>query len=77
MKVTVRVTPKSRREHFEVAQNGEFKAAVKEAPERNDANDRVQQLVARHFNVPLTNVRFLTGQRSRKKTFEVVQPHEI
>lgn len=73
MKVIVRVTPKSRREHFAVAPNGEFKAMVREMPERNEANDRVQQLVARHFNVPLTSVRFLTGQRSRKKTFEVVQ----
>jgi uncharacterized protein len=73
MHVTVRVIPKSRREKFEVNTSGDFAASVKERAERNEANDRVQHLVARHFNVPLTNVKFLTGQRSRKKTFEVVQ----
>jgi uncharacterized protein YggU (UPF0235/DUF167 family) len=73
MQVTVRVTPKARREKFEATNHGEYSAAVKERAERNEANDRVQRLLARHFNVPLTNVKFLTGQRSRKKTFEVVQ----
>lgn len=73
MLVTVRVTPKARREKFEQSKEGYFVAAVKEKAERNEANDRVQRLLAMHFNVPLTNVRFLTGQRSRKKTFEVVE----
>lgn len=73
MQVIVRVTPKARKERFESAKNGEFSAAVKARAERNEANDRVQQLVARHFNVPITNVRFLTGQRAKKKVFEVVQ----
>lgn len=73
MQVTVRVTPKARREKFEQAKDGHFTAAVKEKAERNEANDRVQRLIASHFNVPLTNVRFLTGVRSRKKTFEVVE----
>lgn len=81
MQVTVRVQPRARREKFELNTNGEYTAAVKERAERNEANDRVQQLVARHFNVPLTNVRFLAGQRSRKKIFEVVEwgyadPHQ-
>lgn len=73
MQVIVRVTPKARRERFEEGTNGVFTAAVKEKAERNEANDRVQRLLAAHFNVPLTNVRFLTGQRSRKKIFEVVE----
>ena len=73
MQISVRVTPKARKEKFMEVSEGEFTAAVKEKAERNQVNDRVQRLVARHFNVPLTNVKFLTGQRSRKKTFEVVQ----
>lgn len=73
MKVIVRVTPKSRKEKFELSKRGEYSAAVKEAAERNEANNRVQELVAEHFNVPLTSVKFITGVRSRKKTFEVVE----
>lgn len=73
MKVRVRVTPKSRREKFEETGECEFSAAIKERPERGEANDRVQRLVARHFNVPLTSVKFLTGVRAKTKMFEVVQ----
>lgn len=67
------MTPKSRRERFEKTGEHEFSAAIKERPERGEANDRVQRLVARHYNVPLTSVKFLTGLRARIKLFEVVQ----
>lgn len=73
MQIKVRVTPRARREKFEETGEREFTAAVKERAERSEANHRVQTLVARHFNVPLTSVRFLTGLRARTKTFEVVQ----
>ena len=73
MKVKVRVTPDSRREHFEKTGESEFTATVKEPAERNEANSRVQQLVADYFNLPVTSVRFLTGVRSKSKVFEVVR----
>lgn len=72
-KVKVRVTPASRRERFEQKAEGEFVAAVREHAKRNEANARVQALVAQHFNVPVTSVRFLTGVRGRSKQFEVVR----
>jgi uncharacterized protein YggU (UPF0235/DUF167 family) len=73
MKVSVRVTPNSRREKFEMTGEQEFTASIKEKPQRNEANDRVQRLIASHYNVPVTSVKFLTGMRAKKKTFEVVQ----
>ena len=72
-KVRVRVTPAARRERFEQRSESEFVAAVRERAERNAANTRVQALVAQHFNVPITSVRFLTGARGRSKLFEVVR----
>jgi len=73
MKVRVRVTPNAKREKFEKKGENEYTAAVKERPERSEANQRIQTLVARYFNVPLTSVRFLTGMRAKTKLFEVVQ----
>ena len=73
MKIKVRVTPKARRERFEQITEGEFSAAVRERAERNEANSRVQTLVAWHFNVPVTSVKFLTGQRTKSKLFDVVK----
>ena len=69
MKVKVRVTPGARRERFEKRAENEFSAAVKEKAARNEANLRVQRLIAQHFNVPMTSVRFLTGARGRSKLF--------
>lgn len=73
MKINVRVTPKARQERFLKTGEHEFAVAVREAPERNEANSRVQRLVAAHYNVPVTSVRFLTGMRAKKKVFEVVE----
>jgi uncharacterized protein YggU (UPF0235/DUF167 family) len=73
MKVSVRVKSGSRKEKFEQVKENEFEAAVREPAERNEANARVQHLVAAHYNVPITSVRFVTGVRARKKVFEVVQ----
>lgn len=72
MKIRVRVTPKARKERFEQIGENQFTAAVKERAERSEANHRVQTLVARHYNVPLTSVKFLTGMRAKTKMFEVV-----
>lgn len=71
MKVSVRVTPNARKERFEKTAADEFTASIKEKPQRNEANDRVQRLLASHYNVPVTSVRFLTGVRAKKKTFEI------
>lgn len=71
MRIEVRVTPKARKEKFEKTGESAFVASIRERPERNEANDRVQVLVAQHFNVPLTSVRFMSGQRARKKVFEI------
>lgn len=73
VQVRVRVTPHAHRERFEQVSATEFSATVKEPAQRNEANLRVQRLVAQHFNVPLTSVRFLTGMRGKKKVLEVVQ----
>ncbi len=73
MIINVRVTPNARKERLEQVTDSGFTAAIRERPQRNEANDRVQQLIAEHYNIPLTFVRFLTGERSRKKVFEVVQ----
>ena len=72
MKVRVRVKPNARRERFLEVNESQFEVDVKESAEQNLANRRVQQLIADHFNRPVTSVRFLTGARSKSKMFEVV-----
>ena len=73
MRIKVQVTPNAKRERFDAVKENHFSAAVKERAQHSEANHRVQTLVARHFNVPLTSVRFLTGMRAKTKMFEVVE----
>lgn len=72
MRVRVRVKPDSRREAFEEIEEGVFSIAVKEPAERNEANARVRELLARHFHVPEGKVRMRTGARGGTKTFDVI-----
>jgi len=72
MKIQVKVKPSSRTE--ELSQKGDsFIIKVKEPPKEGKANQAVIKLLADHFGVPQSQVRILSGFRSRNKVIEVVE----
>jgi uncharacterized protein (TIGR00251 family) len=72
MKIQVRVKPNSRTE--EVSQEGDsFIIKVKEPPKEGKANQAVIKLLAEHFGVPQSQVRILSGFKSRNKVVEVAE----
>jgi hypothetical protein len=72
MKIQVRVKPNSRTE--EVSRRGDsFVVKVKEAPKEGKANQAVIRLLAEHFGVPQSQVRILSGFKSKTKVVEVAQ----
>jgi uncharacterized protein (TIGR00251 family) len=72
MKIQVKVKPSSRTE--EVSQEGDsFIIKVKEPPREGRANQAVIKLLAEHFGVPRSQVRILSGFRSRNKVIEVAE----
>jgi uncharacterized protein (TIGR00251 family) len=71
MKIRIRVKPNSRT--VELNREGDsFVAKVKEPPKEDKANQAVIKLLAEHFGVPQSQVRILSGFRSRSKVVEVV-----
>ena len=64
------VTPGAKRERVE-EKDGLFVITVKEPASRNLANDRVREIVAERFGVPLGKVRILTGHRARGKMISI------
>lgn len=54
---------KSSPDHFEVS--------VKEKAERNMANNRVLELVAEHFSMPVSKIRIVNGHRHPSKLLVV------
>ena len=72
MKIQVNVKPNSRTE--ELGREGDsFIVKVKEPPKEGKANQAVIKLLARHFGVSQSQVRILSGFRSRSKVIEVAE----
>ena len=72
MKIQVKVKPNSRTE--ELSREGDsFIIKVKEPPKEGKANQAVIKLLAEHFSVPQSQVRILSGFRSRNKVIEVAE----
>lgn len=71
MYVKVVVTPGAKRERVSKVKETEFHITVREPAERNLANTRIRELIAREFGVPLSKVRLMTGHHSRGKIVDV------
>jgi hypothetical protein len=72
MKIHVKVKPNSRTE--EVSHEGAgFVVKVKEPPKEGKANQAVIKLLAEHFGVSKSQVRILSGFRSKNKVVEVAE----
>jgi len=72
MKIQVKVKPSSRTD--EVSREGDsFIVKVKEPPKEGKANQAVIKLLAGHFGVPQSQVRILSGLKSRNKVIEVAE----
>jgi uncharacterized protein (TIGR00251 family) len=72
MKIQVKVKPGSKTE--ELSREGDsFIIKVKEPPKEGKANHAVIKLLAEHFGVPHSQVRILSGLKSRNKVIEVVE----
>ena len=72
IRVRAVVTVDARREGVEYIGEHSFSIRVREPAARNEANDRIRELIAHHYTVPLTAVQLLTGHRGKKKSFSVV-----
>jgi hypothetical protein len=71
MYVKVRVHTEAKRERFVEVSQDHFEIAVKEPAERNRANKRVIELVAKHFKIPGARVRITSGHRSPSKILSI------
>ena len=72
MKIQVKVKPNSKTD--EVSREGDsFIVKVREPPKEGKANQAVIKLLAEHFGVPHSQVRILSGFRSRNKVIEVAE----
>ena len=69
--IKVKVTVGSSKESVEVEKENTLRIAVNERAEENRANDRVVELVARHFSVAPKAVRIVSGHHQRSKMLRI------
>ena len=58
---------------FVEVNNDEITIGVKATPEKGEANKEIIKKLAKYFDVAKSNVKIISGQKSRKKLVEVIQ----
>ena len=66
------VTAGAKREVIRKIMDSVLEISVRQKAERNMANNRVLELVARHFHVPIKSVHLVSGHRNQNKIVEIV-----
>lgn len=71
MYIKVHVTPGAKKESITKDSNDVYSISVKEPAKQNQANRRVIDLLAEMFSCNSSQVRMVTGHRSRSKMFSI------
>ena len=73
MYIKVRVTAGAKREAITEVSKSSYKISVKEPVERNLANKRVVELIAKELKLPVGKVRIINGHQSPSKMLSVAE----
>lgn len=73
MYVVVWASPGAKKERVLEREDGSLDIAVKEPAERNLANTRIRELVAKHYGAQSKSARIISGHRSGKKVISIEQ----
>ncbi len=71
MRIKVKVKPGSRKEEVKELGPDHLEVRVKAPPEKGKANERVIELLAKHYGVRKSAVRIIKGEASREKLIEI------
>ncbi len=71
MNIRVKVKSGMKKESLHVMSKSLFEVSVREKPLQNQANARVLVLIARHFGVPVKQVRIMGGHHSPSKLVRI------
>jgi len=72
MKIFIKAKPHSKTESIKKLTETNFEICVKEPPVRGQANAAIISALAKHFGVPFSAVRIISGHTSRQKVVEII-----
>ena len=71
MYIKVKVTPDAKKEKLEQKSEELFEVSVRQKAKQNMANERVRELLARHFGIIKADVRIISGHKSPSKIISI------
>jgi len=71
MKIFVTTKLKAKDRKIEEIDDNHFLVSIKELPVKGQANRAVIKLVAKHFKIPMDQVRIVSGAKSKQKTIKI------
>lgn len=71
MKIFVQAKAGSKNEEIRQTDLTHFVIRVKEPAREGKANQEVARLLAKHFQIPRSNVKMIRGTKSKSKIFEI------
>ncbi len=71
MKIFVKAKPNSKEESIKKPSETNFAICVEKPPVKGRANAAIMVALARHFGVPLSSVKIISGHASRQKIVEI------
>ncbi len=71
MKITVIAHPNAKRPRIEKDLLGTLHVYVNAPPLEGKANRAVEEALAKHFNVKISQIELISGHKSKNKTFEI------
>ena len=71
IRIVVKAKPNSSEEKVEKIDEKTFKVSVKSPPVRGLANKDIIKVLAKYFDVSLSDVRIISGYTSRQKIVEI------
>lgn len=72
MKISVKVKLRAKEEKCEEISENNFVVFVKEAPFHGRANEAVVKILAKYFGVLKSQVKIISGLKSRQKIIEII-----
>jgi len=70
MKYSVKVKPGSKKEKVEI-ENNNLTVWIKEQPEKGKANQGLILVLKKHFKVPKSNIKIISGFKSKNKVVQI------
>jgi len=71
MLIKVKCHPSSKKELINKKDENSFEIYLREKPERGEANKKIFEILANHFNISQKKIRLIKGARSPNKIFEI------